>query len=787
MKFSWAAEHLRRGSGILLSFALFEPAVSHAGGLGPAAAPDFMSALVWETPGLNTGLIIIAVIGLICMAGFSLLLGFGDASARRRLRAMHARLEKSEFPAAISGVDGKLDWTNRAMRGAFGDGQGDITRTLGRGLAVDAGQIYRLAIRAREIGFAFEPAQNLNDDSMLVLSVRYDEPNRLVWMVFPPEQLPKINLDGAAGSYRDASIAHMRIDENGNTTANRQFSEVYGDLSDMPVDISDSKQTQVYCRTLLQRSDGKTQLSNICIVPAPDGADGARDLFVFPAGDTADAPGASSALDVVPVALMQFDFAGRMLWYNAAAREMLGRELSPGAALADLVEPLGRPLDALIADAIANEKGRREMVRLRGGARETFLQISLTPVTLEAKPSLLAVLSDASELRLLEDKFAQSQKMEAVGKLAGGVAHDFNNVLTAISGHSDLLLLGKDAQHPDYSDLMQIRQNTHRAAALVRQLLAFSRKQTLNPVLLSVQDVVSDTQYLLNRLIGEKVTLTMEHGRDLGTVRADHQQLEQALMNLVVNARDAMPNGGTVTIATRNVTLNDQKPTRGIDIAPGDYIEISVSDDGPGIEPHLIDRVFDPFFTTKPVGEGTGLGLATVYGIVKQSGGFIFAENRSEGGARFRILLPRVYPGADDIVPERAPPRSDRRDLTGNGTILLVEDEDPVRSFASRALRLRGYEVAEAASAEEAMELLSDDANQFDLLVSDVVMPGMDGPSFAAHARKMRPGLRVVFISGYAEDSFRRNLVDHDFLFLPKPFSLTDLTAKVKEALDQGE
>jgi two-component system cell cycle sensor histidine kinase/response regulator CckA len=300
--------------------------------------------------------------------------------------------------------------------------------------------------------------------------------------------------------------------------------------------------------------------------------------------------------------------------------------------------------------------------------------------------------------------------------------------------------------------------------------------------------VVSDTQYLLNRLIGEKVNLSMENGRDFGTVRADHQQLEQALMNLVVNAHDAMPNGGAVTIATRNLTLSNQKPVWGIDIPSGDYVEISVSDNGPGIEPHLIDRVFDPFFTTKPVGEGTGLGLATVYGIVKQSGGFIFAENWPEGGVRFRILLPREYPSAEDSEPVRVKPRSsDRRDLTGNGTILLVEDEDPVRSFASRTLRLRGYEVSEAASAVEAMELLSNTANHFDVLVSDVVMLGMDGPTFAAHARKMRSDLRVIFISGYAEESFRRNLVDHDFLFLPKPFSLNDLTAKVKEALDQGE
>ena len=302
-----------------------------------------------------------------------------------------------------------------------------------------------------------------------------------------------------------------------------------------------------------------------------------------------------------------------------------------------------------------------------------------------------------------------------------------------------------------------------------------------------MQDVVSDTRYLLNRLIGEKVTLELEHGRDLWAVRADHQQLEQALMNLVVNARDAMPNGGMITIATRNLTLENQNPTQGIDIPSGDYVEISVSDNGPGIEPHLIDRVFDPFFTTKPVGEGTGLGLATVYGIVKQSGGFILAENRPEGGARFRTLLPRAYPGADDVPHRREQPGGDNRgDLTGTGVVMLVEDEDPVRSFASRALRLRGYEVVEAASAEEAMDLLSNAGTHVDVLVSDVIMPGMDGPTFAALARQLRPDLRVIFISGYAEDSFRRNLVDHDFLFLPKPFSLNDLTAKVKEALDQG-
>jgi len=771
MMHTLAAERMRRGGGALLCALTLSPGIGRAGAL-PAAD---------VAPG--PWLVVLGLAGLAGVALLSLLFLFGDASTRRRRRLLRKRLDKLDLPAAVSGVDGKVEWANRAMRAAYGDGPGDIVQRLGGGIEVDAGLIYRLANRAREMGFAIEPVRSRLNEDMAVLSARFDLPDRLVWTVFPPDRLPNIARDGDAGPYAAAPFAHLRIDGSGNASANRQFRKVFGEPGDLPEGFPRSAQALGWSVCLLPRQDGETQLSSVYVVPAVGEDEDARDFFVFPVAEGDMVSGTTPALEAVPVALVQFDFKGRMLWCNTPAREMLGRDLPPGIALAELVEPLGRPLDALIAEAIADTRGRREMVRLRGDAVETFLQISLTLVTLDAKPCLLAVLSDASELRLLEDKFAQSQKMEAVGKLAGGVAHDFNNVLTAISGHSDLLLLGKDALHPDYSDLMQVRQNTHRAAALVRQLLAFSRKQTLNPVLLSVRDVVSDSQYLLNRLIGEKVTLTVEHGRDLGAVRADHQQLEQVLMNLVVNARDAMPNGGTVTIATRNLTLEDQNPTQGVDIPAGDYVEISVSDNGTGIEPHLIDRAFDPLFTTKPVGEGTGLGLSTVYGIVKQSDGFIFAENRPEGGARFRILLLRAIPGADDVPRRRDPPDVDRGDLTGEGAVLLVEDEDPVRSFASRALRLRGYDVFEAASAEEAMTVLSDTANHVDVLVSDVVMPGMDGPTFATKARQLRPDLRVVFISGYAEDSFRRNLSDDDFLFLSKPFSLNELTATVKLAM----
>ena len=406
---------------------------------------------------------------------------------------MRERLERLDLPAAVSGIDGKLHWVNQAMRVAFGGRQGDIVQRLGACLEVDASLIYRLANRAREMGFAIEPVRSLLSTDMAILSARFDVPDRLVWTVLPPDCLPKFALDGGTGPYEAAPFAHLRIDGSGNASANLQFRKVFGDPGDLPEGFPPGAQALASGVCLLPRLGGETQLSNICVVRAAGEGEDARDIFIFPVAEGDTASPATATLEAVPVALVQFDFEGRMLWCNTPAREMLGRDLPPGIALADLVEPLGRPVDTLIAEAIADTRGRREMVRLPGGAVETFLQISLTSVILDAKPCLLAVLSDASELRLLEDKFAQSQKMEAVGKLAGGVAHDFNNVLTAISGHSDLLLLGKDALHPDYSDLMQIRQNTHRAAALVRQLLAFSRKQTLNPVLLSVQDVVSST------------------------------------------------------------------------------------------------------------------------------------------------------------------------------------------------------------------------------------------------------------------------------------------------------
>ncbi len=435
---------------------------------------------------------------------------------------------------------------------------------------------------------------------------------------------------------------------------------------------------------------------------------GRRDVLLLPV-DGAAAPGLppDAFLDELPVALARLEPEGRLTYANRAARQLLGARARPGAELAALMEGLGRPIAERLADtARGRALGRSEVARATADGQEIFLQVAFTRTTMDGRPALFAVLSDATELKTLEAQFVQSQKMQAVGQLAGGVAHDFNNLLTAINGHCDLLLMRHEVADQEHGDLMQIRQNANRAAALVRQLLAFSRKQTLRPTVINLQDTLSELTHLLNRLLTDKVTLRIENATDLAPVRVDERQIEQVIMNLVVNARDAMPRGGEVRIATRNERLDrDLNRDRAV-ILKGDYVVIEVADSGHGIPEGKLNKIFEPFFTTKQVGEGTGLGLSTAYGIVKQTGGFIFAESPPGQGATFTIYLPahdRVeLPPAPEPEPRRA------RDLTGRGLVLLVEDEDPVRSFAARALRLRGYTVVEAASGEEALEILGE-------------------------------------------------------------------------------
>jgi two-component system cell cycle sensor histidine kinase/response regulator CckA len=521
----------------------------------------------------------------------------------------------------------------------------------------------------------------------------------------------------------------------------------------------------------------------ICGFVEIDGTSGRREVFLLPDAIRADPPGGDWALlEAIPVPLVLIESDGRILHANPGARALLRCDPGASCRLADRLEGLGRPVNEWVEDAAAGRGTvQSEFLRVRRDDRETFVQVSLARTELGGKSLLMAVLSDATELKSLQAQFVQSQKMQAIGQLAGGIAHDFNNLLTAISGHCDLLLLHRDPGDPEYADLMQIAQNVNRAAALVGQLLAFSRKQTMRPQILDLRDILADLTHLLNRLVGEQVSLTLDHEPGLAAIRADKRQIEQVIMNLVVNARDAMPEGGEIRIVTRNRFLDSPLYRDRAVVAPGHYVAIEVADTGCGIPPDKVAKVFEPFFTTKRPGEGTGLGLSTAYGIVKQTGGFIFVDSTPGAGTTFQILFPahaHVSEPEPDSPPTPAAPRP------RGGVVLLVEDEAPVRAFAGRALRLRGFTVIEADSAEEALGRLSDTAQQIDVIVSDVIMPGMDGPTWVRQALTQRPELRVVFMSGYAEETFgdvQAQLTNS--VFLPKPFSLSDLAETVQRLI----
>jgi two-component system, cell cycle sensor histidine kinase and response regulator CckA len=495
-----------------------------------------------------------------------------------------------------------------------------------------------------------------------------------------------------------------------------------------------------------------------------------------------------------PIAIATVDRSGNVVRHNASFVRLFG--MMPGAgegvhgrSVIDLVIETDR---ANMQGAIlAASDGRGDIppmdMNLAGeGGRSA--RIWLSPVSDadgDGESALLYAL-DTTEQRQLEQQFAQAQKMQAVGQLAGGVAHDFNNVLQAIIGYSDLLLANHRPTDPAFQDIMQIKHNANRAASLVRQLLAFSRRQTLRPETLNLTDTLADLSMLLKRLLGERVELDLKHGRDLWPVRADVNQFEQVIVNLAVNARDAMPDGGRVGIRTANVAA-DEAARMGLTGMPAaDYVLVEVSDMGTGIPPEVMDKIFEPFFTTKEVGKGTGLGLSTVFGIVKQSGGFIYVDSVVGQGTTFRIFLPRHVPAAEPAPEEKAEPaaRQPAADLTGQGTILLVEDEDPVRAVNGRALTARGYTVLEAASGIEALQIMEERETAVDLVVSDVVMPEMDGPTLLRELRKRYPDLKVIFVSGYAEDAFKKNLPEGEaFNFLAKPFSLKQLVETVKQTL----
>jgi two-component system, cell cycle sensor histidine kinase and response regulator CckA len=491
-----------------------------------------------------------------------------------------------------------------------------------------------------------------------------------------------------------------------------------------------------------------------------------------------------------PMAIATVSADGRISQTNASFARMFGDSLKKNDGVASVAASvLEKDRPAMIEALNAVSEGQTDLapidVTLIDGQRSA--RAFVTPVADKQTGDEVAIvyLLETTEQRALQEQFTQAQKMQAVGQLAGGVAHDFNNVLTAIIGYSDLLLASHRPTDPSFQDIMQIKQNANRAASLVRQLLAFSRRQTLRPQVIQLNDSVSDVQMLLKRLLGEKVELDANYGRDLWPIKADVNQFEQVVVNLAVNARDAMPSGGKLSLRTSNVTDTQSQAYNYKGLVAADYVLFEVSDTGTGMSAEVMEKIFEPFFTTKDVGKGTGLGLSMVFGIIKQSGGYIFCDSVIGKGTTFRIFLPRHVPTAAElqatVVDET---KTVARDLTGQGTILLVEDEEAVRAFGARALRSRGYTVLEAGSGVEALEQVEEHGDEIVMVVSDVVMPEMDGPTLFIELKKLGRNYQFVFASGYAEEAFKKNLPEaeqENFMFLPKPYSLKQLIEAVKQ------
>ena len=536
-----------------------------------------------------------------------------------------------------------------------------------------------------------------------------------------------------------------------------------------------------------------------------DGVPGAsRTLVISRARDERSDPQRAAEVrfmrffDHTPMAIATVDRSGAVVRANARFAK-LAQSLSPdGAANKSIFAAVSaRDRNLLIAAINQAAEGQGDIPPVEAmldGAKERWGQFFVTSVEEDERETEAAIvyMLETTERRALENQINQSQKMDMVGQLAGGIAHDFNNVLSAIMMANDFLLNAHKPTDPSFQDIMQIKQNATRAATLVRQLLAFSRRQTLRPQVLDLGDALSDLTMLLRRLIGEKVKLDLVHGRDLWPVKVDVSQFEQVVVNLAVNARDAMPDGGKLTVRTGNVTAEESGHLAYKGMPPADYVRIDITDTGSGIPPDIVDKIFEPFFSTKEVGKGTGLGLSTVYGIVKQTGGFIYVDSEADHGTSFHIFLPRHHPeqevqgealAANGAAKEPAEAKP-RTDLTGQGTILLVEDEEGLRSLNARGLRSRGYSVIEASNGVEAMEALEQENGAVDLVVSDVVMPEMDGPTLLKTMRGRNPDLKIIFVSGYAEDAFEKSLPENQqFAFLPKPFTLSQLIAAVKETM----
>ena len=739
-----------------------------------AAVAAVLLVLGLAVPDRQTGLLFATMAGTLAVVAVAL-----RGLARRHARAtvtLHAQIatfvSHDAAPSFTTDDDDVILYENQAASERFGprEGQG-LAGTLGDILANPPAVLSRLRHKAAAVGAAREDI--VTRRGHLRLAVHRIAEGGYLWRL---EDMAERNLGGRG--VESISLPMMTVSK-GDTILfmNEAMRRLIGErvrtldriFRDLPLRPGEEHE--------IMGADGPLR----ALVAEVEGRSGGREIFLLPG--LAIRPEADPrSFETLPVPLLRLQGDGCLIEANRAARQILG-DVATGTPMAELFEGLGRPVQDWLVDAMAGRGARRaEVLRLRNPENEIYLQISLSRVVEDGRAGLVAVLSDATQLKTLEAQFVQSQKMQAIGQLAGGVAHDFNNLLTAISGHCDLLLLRHDKNDPDYADLVQINQNANRAASLVSQLLAFSRKQTLKPKVIDLRDTMSDLTHLLNRLVGEKVTLHLRHDPALRAIRADKRQLEQVIMNLVVNARDAMPDGGDIRIETENVTLTAPLERDRATVTAGDYVVVRVIDCGTGIAADKLPKIFEPFFTTKRQGEGTGLGLSTAYGIVKQTGGFIFCDTELGAGTTFSLWF-QAHDCADTDVVDQKPapaPRAPKR--ARDGVVLLVEDEAPVRAFASRALRMRGYTVIEAENAEAALALLEDPDLTVDVFVTDVIMPGLDGPSWVREALRTRPDTRVVFVSGYSEESLTesRERIPNS-VFLAKPFSLGDLTATVQD------
>ncbi len=741
--------------------------------LGAAVLLGVMAALVPERV-IQMGLTA-ASLGLLGL-GLAVMFATRQANARRNMtiEAVSGFIEKDASPSFVCDQDGEVVRANAAARKAYGTRGGEtLAGTLRNTFANPGGILFRLQGVAKDAGSAREDIVTRKGHMRLAVHDMGD--SRLLWRL---EAVPDIGQGrGADGPGlpmimigRTGAILYMN--EPARTLIGGRVKSLDAVFEKLPVAYGQTNgiaTAEGPVDVLATRVDAGAGRTAVYLLPPPEGK-----------ADT----GAWSSFEDLPVPLVRFSPDGTVRSFNRKGADLIGPDLVEGVHISAIMEGLGRPISDWLGETVSGRAVQQsEFLRLKRTDKEMFVQVALNRMNDLDEVSIVGVLADATELKTLEAQFVQSQKMQAIGQLAGGVAHDFNNLLTAISGHCDLLLLRHDQGDSDYSDLVQINQNANRAAALVGQLLAFSRKQTLRPEELDLRDTMSDLTHLLNRLVGEKVSLSLTHDPVLKPIRADKRQLEQVLMNLVVNARDAMREGGVIEIETECITLTEPLERDRVSVPVGDYVCLRVKDAGVGIPADKLQKVFEPFYTTKRTGEGTGLGLSTAYGIVKQTGGFIFVDSKLDEGTCFSIMFPVLEQTAEK--PKKvAKPLVASEPKHGDGVILLVEDEAPVRAFASRALRLRGYTVLEADSAEAALKTLEDASLNVDLFVTDVVMPGKDGPSWVKEALVERPEVRVVFVSGYAEDrlSDQQDSIPNS-VFLPKPFSLNDLAETVHKQL----